>query len=163
MSRNGPAGRAQSLVQRGVLVGAVLCGTAWGTTSAVDDSASQVLDQNIRMEWETVVPGRRDAPYVIGDTTVIVRLNVAQWRGAVGRIFMFLPARPEAPILAEWRTRGRLLPGSLRSGGRTIVFAGQIDSNMLEDTLVLRIRTDGELLQRVESLDFRFEIEVDDR
>lgn len=143
------------------VLGWLLSGTAYGETFPVDDSASQVLDSNIRMQWETVAPRRGASPNVVGQTTVLVRLDVAPWRGRNGRIFMLLPPRAEAPIEVRWTTRGHLQPGSLRSGERATVFAGLVASDLIEDTLVIRIATDGESLERDEQLEFRFEIEVD--
>lgn len=136
-------------------------GNAYAETFPVDDSRSQVLDNNIRMQWESVAPGRGRSTNVVGQTTVLLRLDVAPWRGRSGRIFMLLPARAESPIEARWTTRGYLQPGLLRSGERALVFAGVITADQVEDTLVLRITTDGERLERDETLQFSFEIEVD--
>lgn len=136
-------------------------GNAFAETFPVDDSRSQVLDNNIRMQWESVAPGRGRSTNVVGQTTVLLRLDVAPWRGRSGRIFMLLPARAESPIEARWTTRGYLQPGVLRSGERALVFAGMITTDQVEDTLVLRITTDGERLERAETLQFSFEIEVD--
>jgi hypothetical protein len=130
-------------------------------TLPVDDSRSQVLDSQVRMEWESIVPGHGRSNRVIGQTTVIVRLDVEPWRGRDGKIFMLLLPRAEAPIEARWTTRGTLQPGLLRSGERVMVFAGVVPGGLLEDTIVLRMATDGDSLGRDESLDFRFEIEVD--
>jgi hypothetical protein len=143
-------------------VAAVLaCGAAWAETFPVDDSRSQVLDSNVRMQWESLAPGRGRSNLVVGQTTVIVRLDVEPWQGRRGRIFMLLPARAEAPVEARWTTRGPLQPGTLRSGERATVFAGPINGALIEDTLVLRITIDGDSLERDESLEFRFEIEVE--
>lgn len=142
-------------------IGLLGSGAVVAETFPVDDSLSQVLDTNIRMQWESVAPGRGRSANVIGQTTVLVRLDVSPWRGRNGRIFMLLPPRAEAPIEARWTTRGRLQPGVLRSGERALVFAGPVSAELLEDTLVIRISTDGERLEREESLEFSFEIEVD--
>ena len=136
-------------------------GAVLAETFPVDDSLSQVLDTNIRMQWESVAPGRGRSANVTGQTTVLVRLDVSPWQGRNGRIFMRLPPRAEAPIEARWTTRGRLQPGVLRSGERALVFAGPVSAELFEDTLVIRISTDGERLEREESLEFSFEIEVD--
>jgi hypothetical protein len=158
-------GRTRSPVRHSGIAGLVLaCAGHLAATAAsfpVDDSASQVLDQNVRMQWETAAPGVGSSPRVVGQATVIVRLDVSAWRGSAGRIFMTLPPRAEAPVEARWTTRGRLQPGSIRSGERAMVFAGPILLDLLEDTLVLRIATDGELLERDEALEFGFEIEVE--
>jgi hypothetical protein len=135
-------------------------GPAQAETFPVDDSRSQVLDTNIRMFWESLAPGRGRSSLVVGQTTVVVRLEVAPWAGRSGRIFMQLPARPDAPIEARWTTRGPLQPGLLRSGERATVFAGPIPAGLIEDTLVIRLSTDGDSLVRDESLEFSFEIEV---
>ena len=142
-------------------IGLLDSGVVVAETFPVDDSLSQVLDTNIRMQWESVAPGRGRSANVIGQTTVLVRLDVSPWQGRNGRIFMLLPPRAEAPIEARWTTRGRLQPGVLRSGERALVFAGPVSAELLEDTLVIRISTDGERLEREESLEFSFEIEVD--
>jgi hypothetical protein len=139
----------------------LLAGSAQADTYPVDDSASQVLDSNVRMQWVAIAPGRGSSPNVVGQTTVIVRLDVADWQGRNGRIFMLLPARPDGEIEATWTTRGRLQPGSMRSGERATVFAGPVTTDAIEDTLVIRITTNGEHLERVEALEFSFEIEVD--
>jgi hypothetical protein len=144
----------------GVIV-LLLASAGHSATYRVDDSASQVLDATVRMQWEAVAPGAGASPNVVGQTTVIVRLAVAPWRGRQGRIFMTLPPRPDGPIEAAWTTRGRLQPGSLRSGERATVYAGLIDSDLLEDTLVIRLTTSGERMDRDEALEFSFEIEVD--
>jgi hypothetical protein len=136
-------------------------GTVQAETFAVDDSRSQVLDSNVRMVWESLAPGRGRSSQVIGQTTVIVRLDVEPWVGRQGRIFMLLPPRTEAAVEAQWTTRGPLQPGRLRSGERAMVFAGQIQAGLLEDTLVIRLSTDGDSLVRDESLQFSFEIEVE--
>jgi hypothetical protein len=139
----------------------ILCGAVQAETFRVDDSRSQVLDPHLRMQWESIAPGRGSSTDVVGQTTVIVRLDVSPWQGRAGRIFMSLPPRAEAPVQARWTTRGRLQSGLLRSGERAVVFAGPIAADLLEDTLVIRITTDGERLEREESLEFSFEIEVD--
>lgn len=151
---------AYTAVCWGVL-GLLFSGTASAETFPVDDSRSQVLDNNIRMQWESVAPGRGRSTNVVGQTTVLLRLDVARWRGRSGRIFILLPARAESPIEARWTTRGYLQPGLLRSGERALVYAGMITADQVEDTLVLRITTDGERLERDETLEFSFEIEVD--
>jgi len=143
------------------LVVFLACSPTQAETYPVDDSRSQVLDSNVRMFWESLAPGRGRSSLVVGQTTVIVRLDVAPWEGRSGRIFMRLPARPEAPIEVRWTTRGPLQPGVLRSGERSTVFAGPITASLIEDTLVIRLTTDGDTLERDESLEFSFEIEVD--
>jgi hypothetical protein len=154
--------RIRPAIFGGVLALALAVGGATqAQTFRVDDSKSQVLDTQVRMQWESVAPGPGRSATVVGQTTVLVRLDVAEWQGLVGRIFMRLPARPDGAVEVRWTTRGRLQPGSLRSGERAMVFSGVVPAALLEDTLVIRLSTDGESLDREEALEFSFEIEVD--
>ena len=45
-------------------------------------------------------------------------------------------------VTAEWTTQGKLLPGQLVSGNRTLVYAGPIRAGLLEDTIVLKLQAD---------------------
>jgi hypothetical protein len=130
-------------------------------THRVDDSASEVIGNTVKMTWDTPAPqpGRRQL--LTGDITVLVRLDVAQWKGRQGRIYMVLPAQSFGMVTASWTSRGRLLEGTLRSGERTLVHAGPITSDRIEDTLVLKIDADGRGLTRTEQLNFSFEIDVE--
>ncbi|QDH71528.1 hypothetical protein [Marilutibacter alkalisoli] len=125
----------------------------------VDDSASQVLERLVPMEWDST-PGSGAASHAVsGTVTVLVRLDVAPWRGRPGRIYMSLPHQPSGPVTATWTTRGPLLPGVLRAGERQLVYAGPIDTALIEDTMRLHLQADGRRLGRNEQLDFSFEIE----
>ena len=64
-------------------------------------------------------------------------------------------------MTAEWATQGRLLPGQLISGNRTLVFTGPIRSSLIEDTIALKLQTDGRRLTAPQRLEFHFEIDVD--
>jgi hypothetical protein len=143
------------------LTGLLACLPAAAATYKVDDSASQVLGNNVRMKWDSVVPqaGRRST--VSGEITVLVRLDVTQWQGRQGRIYMTLPAQPAGQVTATWTTQGRLLPGVLRAGERTLVYTGPIQAGLVEDTLRLLIQADGRKLVRPEQLIFSFEIDVE--
>ncbi|GAA5006663.1 hypothetical protein FNZ56_04960 [Pseudoluteimonas lycopersici] len=127
----------------------------------VDDSGSQVLGGPLRLKPITPMPHGQLATALFGQTSVLVRLDVAPWKGRRGRIYMTLPQQADGQVVASWGTQGRLLPGSLRSGERTLVYAGPIDSDALEDTLRLSIQADGRELARDEQLAFSFEIDLD--
>lgn len=146
------------------LTGLLACLPAAAATYKVDDSASQVLGNNVRMKWDSVVPQGGRGSTVSGELTVLVRLNVSQWQGRQGRIYMTLPAQPAGPVTATWTTQGRLLPGVLRAGERTLVYTGPIQAGqagLIEDTLRLLIQADGRKLVRPEQLIFSFEIDVE--
>ena len=130
-------------------------------TFRVDDSASQVLGGTLRLKPITPMPHGELATALFGETGVLVRLDVAPWKGRRGRIYMTLPQQPDGHVVAAWKTQGRLLPGVVRSGERTLVYAGPIEADMLEDTLRLRIQADGSGLVRGQQLAFSFEIDLD--
>jgi hypothetical protein len=90
-----------------------------------------------------------------------VRLNLAPWLNRNGKVFMALGEQPIGQVKASWSTQGRLLPGELTSGNRTLVFAGPIRSGMLEDTITLKLEADGRRLLNAQRLQFHFEIDVD--
>lgn len=139
----------------------LLAATASAQTYRIDDSASQVLGGPLRLKSITPMPRGELATALFGETSVLVRLDVAAWKGRRGRIYMSLPQQADGRVVATWRTQGRLLPGALRSGERTLVYAGPIDADMLEDTLRLRIQADGNGLARGQQLAFSFEIDLD--
>jgi hypothetical protein len=132
----------------------------WATTFPVDDSASQVQGSNLRMQWDALVPIAGQPSTISGVVNIIVRLNVSQWRGHQGRIYMVLPSQPSGPLTASWTTRGPLQPGVLQAGERMLVYAGPIESDVIEDTMRLTLQTGGRRLVRSEQVLFSFEIDV---
>jgi hypothetical protein len=113
------------------------------------------------MQWRSPAPGRGASDEVEGSAVVTVRLNTAPWMNRNGKIFLVLPPVPVGEVTAEWTTQGRLLAGQVRSGSRTLVFAGPIRTSVIEDTILLRISTDGRRLASPQRLAFQFEIDVD--
>ena len=96
-----------------------------------------------------------------GATVVTVRLNVAPWANKTGKIYMALPQQSIGLVNAAWTTQGRLLPGQVISGNRTLVYAGPIRSAIIEDTITLKLEADGQRLAAAQRLQFHFEIDVD--
>lgn len=143
------------------VLGLLAAAPALSATHAVDDSGSQVLGSNLRMKWDSPVPRRGERQIVSGTTTVLLRLNVAAWKGRSGRIYMKLPPQPSGLVTASWTARGPLLSGAVRAGERALVFAGPMPADVIEDTLRLVVQTDGERLVRTEQLSFSFEIDVE--
>lgn len=133
---------------------------ALAETRHVDDSHSQVLGRNLRLK--PVAPYSRgpQASVVGGNVTVLVRLDVAAWKGRQGRIYMTLPEQSGGMLTATWTTRGRLMPGVLATGGRTPVYTGLVQGDTIEDTLRLTIQGDERRLPRSSQLAFAFEIEL---
>ncbi len=140
--------------------------TAWPATASaatfrVDDSGTRVSSPLIPMRWRTLVPGRGSDNAAEGQTQVALRLNVLPWLNQRGRIYMTLAPAPSGDtIRASWRTQGRLLPGSVQSGGRTVIYEGAMPASTIEETIELTITADGRGLTSPQALQFSFEIET---
>jgi hypothetical protein len=131
------------------------------TTYRVDDSLTLPHESNQAMKWRSLAPSRAAGNSVEGTSVITIRLDTSPWLNRPGKIYMALPEQPIGPVTAEWTTQGRLLPGSLISGNRTLVYSGIIKSNMMEDTIALKITADGGRLVSAQRLQFYFEIDVD--
>lgn len=137
-------------------------GNAQGQALPVDDSASQVLQAGpLKMRWEQVAPGPGQSSAIRGEVVVLVRLDVSPWRGRSGRIYQRLATVPSGPVSVQWAANGPLLPGRLRDGERTLVYAGPVAADRIEDTLRLEIQADGNRVLRPQDLVFTFEIELE--
>jgi hypothetical protein len=135
--------------------------TARAATFRVDDSGTRVSAPLVPMRWRTLVPGRGSDNSAEGQLQVALRLNVLPWLNQRGRIYMTLAPAPSGDtIRAAWRTQGRLLPGSVQSGGRTVIYEGALPSPTIEETIELTITADGRGLTSPQSLQFSFEIEI---
>jgi len=130
-------------------------------THRIDDSRSQVLGTTLKLRPVSHLAHGRRMNLVSGDIDVVVRLDVSPWSGRQGRIYMTLPEQPGGPVTATWSTRGQLMPGVVRTGGRTLVYAGLIRNGLLEDTLRLNLQGDERRLPRDAQLAFAFEIDLD--
>ena len=140
---------------------AALALPAVGATFRVDDSASLPNESSTPMKWRSIAPNRVAGNAVEGGSVVTVRLNLSPWLNKTGRVYLALPEQAVGPINAEWTTQGKLLPGQLVSGNRTLVFAGPVRTPLLEDTIVLKLTADGRRLVSPQRLQFHFEIDVD--
>jgi hypothetical protein len=135
---------------------------AVAATYRVDDSATIPYEASATLRWRQFAPGRRSVDNTVeGGTMVQVRLNLTPWVKRNGRNFLVLPEQPVGRVTAHWTTQGRLLPGQLVSGQRALVYAGPIASPLLDETLTLRIETDGTRLSSTHRLSFHFEIDID--
>lgn len=152
--------------QRGArwLVAASLLGTlAWLPAHAavfrIDEAGTLVSDPVLQMQWRN----GRGAPdqKVAAALRIDVRLNLQPWLNRPARIYLVLAPLTGNRVQAQWTTHGRLLPGSLQSGERALVFEGPAGPAAFTDTLRMRLETDGRRLSTPQRLDFHFEIEVD--
>ena len=152
----------RSAVLVGLLTAGVLAmSPAAATTSRVDDTGTVVSDAVVPMRWKQLLPGPAADHAVQASLRVAVRLNTLRWIHQPIRLYMALaPAAGSAPVHASWKTQGRWLPGSLRSGGRALVFEGVAGSALMEEALDLALQTDGRALASLQSLQFYFEIDT---
>jgi hypothetical protein len=130
-------------------------------TFRVDDSASLPNETTTVMKWRSLAPTRSAGNMLEGASVLTIRLNLAPWLNRNGKIYMALPEQPIGQVTAEWTTQGKLLPGQVISGERTLVYAGPIRAGLLEDTIVLKLQADGRRLIAPQRLLFHFEIDVD--
>lgn len=125
----------------------------------IDDSGTVVVDPVLAMRWQPA--GRTAAsPLVSATTRVAVQLNLAAWVGQTGRVYMTLPRGPGPAVRATWQTGGTLIPGTLMSGERAMVYAGTIAAPVMRDQIEITLEADGSRLEHPEALSFGFEIEV---
>lgn len=143
------------------LATALLAPAARAATYRVDDAATIVENTVLKMRWRNVAPSRRADNAVLGTTRVNVRLNLAAWQHRNARLYLVLPMQPPAPLVARWTTQGRLQPGEVVSGQRTLVYAGPVTAPVLDETLVLQLEADGQQLETPHRIDFHFEIDVE--
>lgn len=144
----------------GALLLAFPASPARAATVRVDDSGSVVSQGVVPMRWKQLVPGRGADHSVEASLRVALRLNLSRWVNQPVRVYMALAPAAGEPVSANWRTQGRLLPGSLRSGTRVLVFDGVTPSPLLEETLDLSLKTDGRALVYPQSLQFYFEVDT---
>lgn len=128
-------------------------------TLPIDDTGTVTVQPTMNLRWQELSPRQRNGALMEGATQVRVRLNVKPWVGRTGKIYMVLPAQLPGDITAAWTTTGRLLPGRVQSGSRTLVYSGTINSAVLEDTLMLSLTVDGRRMLQTYNLLFRFEID----
>ena len=153
-----PTARAPCKVAM-VFAAAVVAGGARAATLPIDDTGTVTLQPTMNLRWQELSPRQRSGALMEGATQVRVRLNVEPWLGRSGKIYMVLPAQLPGDITASWTTTGRLLPGRVQAGSRTLVYSGTINSAVLEDTLMLSLTVDGRRMLQAYNLLFRFEID----
>jgi hypothetical protein len=144
-----------------LVLACALSPAAQAATFRVDDTLTLPSESTTSMQWRSLAPLRNASHDVEGTSVLTVRLNTAPWLNRVGKIYLALPPQPVGEVTAEWTTQGKLLPGQVRSGTRTLVFAGPVRTSLIEDTILLRITTDGRRLGSPQRLEFHFEIDVD--
>ncbi len=123
----------------------------------LDDSASVVMAPVSQLKWRTPGPGARRDAMADAATQVQLVLNTQPWLGKHARIYMLLAPQP-VRVTVRWTTRGVLLPGTLQSGGRVLVFEGNVPLSLRERLDVI-VSADGRELGAAQRLQFSYEIE----
>lgn len=130
-------------------------------TTVIDDSGTLPYDAALTMRWQQATPRGANANAMVGTLSLRVKLNVSPWVRRTGRIYLALPLQSPGAMSATWATQGRLLPGQVVSGGRTLVYSGPITTPFMEDILQLTISVDGRRMQQLYHVNFRFEMDED--
>lgn len=147
-----------SMVTAALLAGAPAVRAA--STVRVDDSGTIVNQPVVAMRWRKPVPSRAQDNNVDAENRVALRLNMAPFLNQSVRLYMGLAPVTGDPVSATWRTQGRLLPGTVRSGGRTLIFNGVANSARIEETIDMTLTTDGRNLTTTQTLQFYFEVDL---
>lgn len=150
--------RAKAILATALALG--LATAAHAATFRLDESGTVVNEPVVNMKWRHLVPGRAYDNTVEASLRVDVRLNLAQWLNRPAKIFMVLSPVSGERVRARWTTQGRLLPGTLYSGERALVFDGAAGPAVLNESLLLALEADGQRLTQTQTLNFYFEIEV---
>lgn len=143
-----------------LLAGASATQACATTVSPVDDSGTIVSQPVVQMRWRMPAPGRTSDNTVETQIRVALRLNLARWINQPVQVYMLLARGTGSTVQARWRTQGRLVPGVLSSGGRTLIYQGVVSSGVLEETIDLSLETDGRMLVYPLALQFNFEVET---
>ncbi|MBT2320912.1 hypothetical protein J7E62_00890 [Variovorax paradoxus] len=142
------------------LLALAVAAAAGAATFRVDDTGTFLSQPVTQMRWRHLVPGRAGDHTVEGRVNVALRLNLSPWLNRQARIYLALTPTEGEQMLASWRTQGRLLPGTVRGGSRTLVFEGVVREPFLQESIVLDLVADGRSMERAQPLQFFFEIEV---
>jgi hypothetical protein len=134
----------------------------WGGSAAakqvvLDDSGTQALGPAVALHWKSVAPNHSaDSNLMVGTATFRVRINVAALLKRNARIYLFLPAQEPGPMSVSWTTQGKLLPGQLQSGSRTLVYSGGITRPFLEDEVTFQFNVNGAQVKGAFPVNFQF-------
>lgn len=139
---------------------AACCTLAGAATFKVSEIGTVVSDPVINMRWRQPSPGRGDDQTVEGSVRVDLRLNLEPWLNRPARLFMVMAPSETGRIVTRWTSQGRLLPGTVASGERAVIFDGIAGPAVLTESLLLTFEADGQRLDRRQTLNFHFEIEV---
>lgn len=128
-------------------------------TTVIDDSGTLPNDAPLTLTWQQPSPRAPINNHLTGTLSIRVRLNVAPWLRRTGRIYLRLPTQPPGAMTASWTTQGRLLPGQLSAGNRTLVYTGPITTPFIEDVVQLTLNVDASQMEQLYHVNFTFEMD----
>lgn len=143
------------------VLGLLLGSAALANPHRLDDSASHTVPPHVQMQWRPLSARGGAETGMEAWLRVNLRIDTSAWVGRSARIYMVLPRDESATLEAVWTTQGRLLPGRLVSGERTLVHVGAISSTTLEDQLLVRLRSGADWQGSSRRLNFHFELDAD--
>jgi hypothetical protein len=126
----------------------------------VDDTGTTLSTPTSQLRWRSFGPGRDRDNQVEASMRVALRLNLTSWLGKNIRLYQRMTnAGDSESFLVSWRGQGRLLPGTLRGGGRALVFEGLVTEAFLLESLDLSITGDGRNMAGFQALELYFEVD----
>jgi hypothetical protein len=134
--------------------------TVQADTQRLDDSRSHTVPPTAQMEWTPQTRADRNGAMEAW-VRVNIHIDMRDWVGRSGRIYMVLPNDGASGIEAEWTARGPLRSGRLVAGERSLVFAGTVRSADITDQLLVHLRSDPDWPSNSRRLNFHFEIDPD--
>lgn len=142
------------------LLGLLIVSASHADSIRLDDSGSYAVQPHVRMQWQSAIASTGSSAATEARVRVQIRIDTRAYAGQQGRIYMVLPLDAGPPLRTQWQTEGRLLPGSLVSGGRTLVYAGPLPGNALEDQLSVQLSSNASWLSDSRRLNFYFELDT---
>lgn len=143
------------------LASLLLAGLAQANPHRLDDSGSHTVPPQAQMQWRPLSARGGGDPGMEAWLRVNLRIATADWAGRSGRLYMVLPRDESSTVEAVWTTQGRLLPGRLVSGERTLVYAGVLPGPWLEEQITVRLRTGSDWQGSNRRLNVHFEFDAD--
>ena len=134
-------------------------GPAGAATTVIDDSGTLPQNAGLALHWQQPTPRGPNATLLVGTLALRVHLNVLPWLHRMGRIYLSLPMQQPGPLRVTWTTQGRLLPGTVSSGSRTLVYAGPITTPFIEDNVQFTVAVDGRRVLQTYRVNFQFEMD----
>lgn len=131
------------------------------TPIRLDDSLTHTVPPNVQMQWRSLAAPRDGAAEMEAWVRVNVRIDTRPILNQTGRIYLALARDQMSMLEAVWTSQGKLQPGRVTSGERTLVYAGTVTGATMEDQLLMRLRSRADWQADTRRLQFHFEFDAD--